>query len=590
MTIASLLFGFPSLTLAAAVESLLVIKLFPDYLRSHGRLIPVVGALLVNYVFGILFWAFLYPNFFSPLRRIRGPRVSGVLFTCLRESADRVSQQAVLSAAYMSLVVKDGPSGNLFLDIVKQYPDEDLITLDAFGRQILVAKPRLMADLLTHKCYDFAKPKRISAFLRRVLGDGLVTIEEDKHKFIRKNTMPAFHARHIMDLYPMMWTKAGILARALDREIANSARSESKGAAVLELTNWASKVTLDIIGIAGMGRALNVVEKASDPLQDIYEQLLEPDREKIFFAALCLAFGVPVIRMIPWRMNNLFIYLTSSLDNICRDLIREKRQAIFQNKDDHFDILSLLIKSNNFDDEVLKDQLLTFLAAGYVSDPHCLFASLSLTESLPRHETTASALTWSTYLLAKHPEYQKKLRDEVTQALGENPHTSELQVDLAGVLKQLPYLNGTIHETLRLYPTVPLTMREALRDTYIGEQFIPKGTEMVVSIWQINRSPEIWGPDADSFRPERWISPDGKSNRHGGAKSNYDFLTFLQGPRSCIGQEFAKAEMRCLLATLVTSFTWDLAMDESKIVPRGVITIKPEHGMYLRMRRLQQMV
>lgn len=72
--------------------------------------------------------------------------------------------------------------------------------------------------------------------------------------------------------------------------------------------------------------------------------------------------------MFPWKMNNLFIYLTSSLDNICRDLIKEKRKAIIQNKDDHFDILSLLIKTENFDDEVLKDQLLTFLAAGYAQN------------------------------------------------------------------------------------------------------------------------------------------------------------------------------------------------------------------------------
>ncbi|KAL2177416.1 cytochrome P450 [Thermothelomyces heterothallicus CBS 202.75] len=548
MTVASHLFGFPSLTLAAAVEFLVAIRLFPDLVGSHGRLTLAAGAILVNYAFGLVFWAFLYPNFFSPLRRIRGPR-------------------AIVSAAYQSMIVKEGPSGNLFLDLVGRYPDEELIALDCFGRQILVAKPHLLADLLVHKCYDFAKPRRISAFLRRVLGNGLVTVEEDQHKFIRKNTMPAFRARHITDLYPMMWSKAGVLVRTLNRQIASASSAESKGSAVLELTSWAHKVTLDIIGVAGMGRALNVVEKPGDPLQELYEELLEPDREKIIFAALSLAFGFPVIRMFPWRMNNLFIYLTSSLENICRDLIKEKRKAIVENKDDHFDILSLLIKTGNFDDEVLKDQLLTFLAAG--------------------HETTASALAWSSYLLAKHQEYQKKLRDEVTEALGEKPVAGELPVDLAGVLKQLPYLNGIMHETLRLYPTVPLTMREALRDTRLGDQPIPKGTEVVVSIWQVNRSPEIWGPDADRFRPERWINADdGKANRHGGARSNYDFLTFLQGPRSCIGQEFAKAEMRCLLAALVTSFSWDLAMDESKIVPRGVITIKPEHGMYLRMRPL----
>lgn len=158
--------------------------------------------------------------------------------------------------------------------------------------------------------------------------------------------------------------------------------------------------------------------------------------------------------------------------------------------------------------------------------------------------------------------------------------------DLASVLRQLPYLNGIIHETVRLYPTVPITRREAIRDTQVGSQFIPKGTDMVLSIWTTNRSPELWGADAQDFRPERWIT-DGRPNQDGGARSNYHFLTFLHGPRSCIGQEFAKAELRCLLAALVMSFSWELAMDEAKVLPRGVITIKPEHGMYLKLTPLK---
>ena len=212
-----------------------------------------------------------------------------------------------------------------------------------------------------------------------------------------------------------------------------------------------------------------------------------------------------------------------------------------------------------------------------------LFAHATNTRS--RHETTASALTWAAYLLSKHQDIQTTLRDEVIAALGDNPSASPAPADLGNTLKQLPYLNGIIHETLRLFPTVPITIREALRDTTVGEHAVPKGTELVVSIWQINRSPEVWGADAEEFRPQRWINADdGKPNRHGGAQSNYDFITFLEGPRSCIGQEFAKAEMRCLLASLVTGFTWDLEMDEAKIVPRGVITIKPENGMHLRMK------
>jgi cytochrome P450 len=202
-----------------------------------------------------------------------------------------------------------------------------------------------------------------------------------------------------------------------------------------------------------------------------------------------------------------------------------------------------------------------------------------------RHETTASALTWACYLLTKNPEIQAKVREEVKNALPEDLENN--MTNLAGILEQLPYLNGVMHETLRLYPTVPLTMRQAIRDTRIGDQFIPEGTDIIVSIWYINRSPVIWGPDAAEFRPERWITSDGKPNQNGGASSNYNFLTFLHGPRSCIGQGFAKAEMRCLLATMVRSFEWTLAMDDGLVMPRGVITIKPENGMYLNLKPLQ---
>ena len=223
-----------------------------------------------------------------------------------------------------------------------------------------MARPRLLADVLVHNCYNFRKPHRIGNFLTRVLGGGLITVEEDQHKFLRKNTMPAFHMRHIMDLYPMMWDKAAVLTRTLTREVG----SKEGDGAVVELMVWASKVTLDIIGVAGMGRQLNTVEMAGDPLQELFEELLEPDREKVLFGMLSFALGYPTVRMLPWGMNKTFLRITGGLNDICKKLIQEKRVAIQGKGDDHFDILSLLIKSNNFDDEVLKDQLLTFLAAG----------------------------------------------------------------------------------------------------------------------------------------------------------------------------------------------------------------------------------
>lgn len=195
------------------------------------------------------------------------------------------------------------------------------------------------------------------------------------------------------------------------------------------------------------------------------------------------------------------------------------------------------------------------------------------------HETTASAITWACYLLSKHPDYQTQLRAEIASV--------DLDADLAGTLESLPLLNGIINETLRLYPTVPLTMRQAIRDTSIGDQAIPAGTVMILSTWLMNRSPEVWGSEAGEFKPERWVT-DGRPNANGGAGSNYEFLTFLHGPRSCIGQGFARAELRCLLAAMVRGFTWELAMSEERIVPRGVITIKPSEGMHLKLTPLEK--
>ena len=248
------------------------------------------------------------------------------------------------------------------------------------------------------------------------------------------------------------------------------------------------------------------------------------------------------------------------LREVCAQNVHERREAIKNKGDDHFDVLSLLIKSDDFSDAELIDQLLTVLAAG--------------------HETTSSALTWLCYLLAKHPDYQSRLRDEINEAFPINP-LQDPSIDIASVLERLPLLNGVCNETLRLFPTVPITMRIAVRDTTLLDAPIPRGTEIMVSPWAVNRQRELWGDDAEEFKPERWIE-DGKPNNSGGADSNYSLLTFLHGPRSCIGQGFAKAELRCLVAAFIKVFSWELDMKEDP-VPAGVITIKPEKGLHVKL-------
>jgi len=202
---------------------------------------------------------------------------------------------------------------------------------------------------------------------------------------------------------------------------------------------------------------------------------------------------------------------------------------------------------------------------------------------LYRHETTSSALTWATYLLSTHPDTQARLRKEIHERI---PNPTDPEFDIAMLLESLPYLNAVCNETLRLYPTIPVSARVASRDTTIAGHFIPKGTISYVVPWAINRSPALWGCDSEKFVPERWIDESGRTTMNGGADSNYAFLTFLHGPRSCIGERFARAELRALIAAFVGCFEMRMADPNEEVIAGGTITSKPVNGMKLELEPL----
>ena len=232
----------------------------------------------------------------------------------------------------------------------------------------------------------------------------------------------------------------------------------------------------------------------------------------------------------------------------CNALVQQARDHLTGTEKDHTDILSVAIQSGGFSDEDLVNQMMTFLIAG--------------------HETTASALTWAICMLCEHPQIQSRLRDEIRSTLPD-PRSSNSTIS-ASDIDNLAYLNAFCNEVLRLYSPVPVTVRVAAQDTSIVGHFIPKGTSLFLVPWATNVNKELWGDDAEDFNPERWMGP-GQLNT-GGAKSNYAFMTFLHGPRSCIGQSFAKGEFACLVAAWVGAFETGFARDGFEIKVRNGIT------------------
>ncbi|KAJ9261685.1 hypothetical protein DTO195F2_3943 [Paecilomyces variotii] len=549
------------ITFAAVLEVLLIAKgalssYLPDMTRKTSLASMIILVFAVNYTVWMIYRLIIYPVFVDPLRSFPGPSsVNGLKLLWFRLTTTVIPAERYVSVA-------------------KRYPNDSVVALRGLGKtQLLLTKPDPIAEVLTHHPYDFIKPPVIRKFLGLILGEnGLVLAEGERHKCIRKNTRPAFSSRALQDLYPMMWTKALTLTRLLRDEVQQQSTAvDSMG--TVDICPWATRVSLDIIGVAGLGREFNMLKNSEDQLFRAYEYLSEPTLEKIVYFFLCSRFSYELVQRLPfWRLNVAFREQIDSIRRIAEDLVREKREAIVGKGDDNVDILSLLIRSDSFSDAELVDQLLTYLVAG--------------------HETTSSAFTWACYLLAIHPNLQTTLRAEIRHALSSHFNSSSSvpikHKDLGSILESLPILHGVVEEALRLYPAAPILLRVAAVDTHLCGRPIPKGTWILIPPWLINRSPEFWGADASDFRPDRWISPDGKRpiSNAGTAAGNSGSLTFLRGPRSCIGQNFSRAELRCLIAAMVGQFEWTLAMPEDRVVPSGAVTIKPANGLYVKLKSI----
>jgi cytochrome P450 len=201
-------------------------------------------------------------------------------------------------------------------------------------------------------------------------------------------------------------------------------------------------------------------------------------------------------------------------------------------------------------DRQLRDECVTLLLAG--------------------HETTALALSWACYLLARHPEAQESLHAELDRVLAARPPSLE---DLTA----LPYTEAVVREALRLYPPAWLMPRLATEDLEIHGYRIAKGTSVVMSQWIVHRDPR-WFTDPERFDPNRW------SEEFARKLPRFAYFPFGGGPRICVGASFALIEAVLLLAAIAQRFRWSLASAEA-VEPVATMTLRPKGGIWLALSR-----
>ncbi|KAF3920347.1 hypothetical protein ABW20_dc0101348 [Dactylellina cionopaga] len=216
------------------------------------------------------------------------------------------------------------------------------------------------------------------------------------------------------------------------------------------------------------------------------------------------------------------------------------------------------IKAEDKTDESKKDRKFTLVSGVVGQSPNIdriVLRNLLTSNLIAGRDTTASTLSWAFYLLLRYPETEKKLRAAIREDFGDEGDSKPITFE---TLKRCKYLRWVIDETSRLYPTVPMTSRLTLKDTTLplgggpdqkSPIFVPKGTYVDFVPYAVHRREDIWGPDANWFRPERWGEP-----RNSKEWNYFDYLPFGGGPRICIGQQFALTEISYMMVRLFQHF------------------------------------
>jgi cytochrome P450 len=391
-----------------------------------------------------------------------------------------------------------------------------------------VADPEAIDEILVKKPECFRKD-RTSRLLARVIGNGLLVNEGEPWRRQRRLLQPAFHQRHLQ-------TYAALMVRAVERAAAGWRADE-----VRNVHQDMMGVTMTIVAETLFGTEVSAnADQAGRAISDLMEAFSR-------IVGLASRFQPPA--WIPTPANLRFKKSGREIDAVILRIIEARKQS----DSERDDLLSLLIRARDEDgggmsDRQVRDEAMTLFLAG--------------------HETTALALTYALYLLARHPERQAQVADEVRRVLGGRAATFE-------DLPALAFTEAVMLETMRLYPPAWAFARQALGKVEIAGFHFSRGAEFVMSPFVVHRDAR-WFPDPEAFDPDRWRDDLAKR------LPKFAYFPFGGGPRVCIGNRFAMMEAKLVLAGLLQRFRFE-PVPETAVVLQPSVTLRPRGGVQLRL-------
>ena len=408
------------------------------------------------------------------------------------------------------------------------------------GDVIVVSAPDAIRHIFLDNVGNYLKDPLQLEKLGPGLGRGLLTTGGEDWKFQRRTAAPLFQPHTVTDYVPDMVAAVGERLKLLDKAAAADA--------VVDVTSEMTALTYEIISRTVFSSELET--SAEDMRAAIGHYFAVLGRIELW-DMLKVPSWWP--RPSQWRVRS----ATSVFRNEVHRLLERRRAREASAEMLPRDIVTLLTRARDpetgagLSDRVIHDNLVTFIGAG--------------------HETTANALGWTLFLLSEFPWAYDRLAGEVDTVLGGNDPTVQ-------TIPKLVFARMVIEEAMRLYPPVPFLSRQAVGPDRLGDIDVPPRALVIVPPWVVHRHRLLW-EEPDLFEPERF-APARRA-----LVPRFGYLPFGAGPRICIGAGFAMQEAVIALAMIVQRFRFRLAADASEVEPVAWITLRPSHGLPMRLER-----
>ena len=403
-----------------------------------------------------------------------------------------------------------------------------------FFRSYLLNQPDLVDLVLKERSDDFPKSDRISEGLRPLLGNSVFLTNGETWKRQRRIIDPAFEGGRLRDTFAAMWDAAEAAATRLD----------IRAGQVVEIEAETSHAAADVIF-----RTLFSIPIEHEVATEVFDEFRRYQRGQ---PILNLAAFIPLPRWMPRLHRKSTRASAARIRDLITRLTRDRMAAITAGTAPD-DLATKIMTTadpqtgETFDTEEMVDQVAIFFLAG--------------------HETSASALAWALYLMALYPDWQDRLAAEA-QVLE--------RADFA-VMSKLRLSRDVFRETLRLYPPVPMMVREAACPEHFRDRDVPKGSQLVLSPWHLHRHERLWDRP-DDFDPDRWHTENGK------ACARNAYMPFSAGARVCTGAGFAMVEGPLILSRILRDFRVTLT-DAPPPVPVAHLTVRSDGGIPLMLTR-----